>query len=227
MFHQVSVLFAYKPDKGPRDAALKWTTSFYKRAMPGIEICIGEDSSRNFNRSKALNRAAKQSKGKILVIADLDVFYDPAILKQSIKLLKKHAWVVPFSQVINLSEKNTKRIYESKAAWPLQAKIQHAKVREYSKWTGKLNIVPREAFKKVGGLDERFSGWGCEDTAFALALNAICGPYKRLDHSIYHLWHPRVGPKGNPNFDNNMKLLERYKQADSKESMRRLIGNRK
>ena len=110
----------------------------------------------------------------------------------------------------------------------MKVKIKHHQVRDYSRWTGKLNIMPRESYKKIGGLDERFSGWGGEDTAFAVAMNTLYGPYKRLDFSIYHLWHPRIGPKGNPHMENNMRLVELYKRnSRSKQDMRTLLKNRK
>ncbi|QCK82219.1 hypothetical protein E5Z46_08125 [Geobacillus kaustophilus NBRC 102445] len=49
----------------------------------------------------------------------------------------------------------------------------------------------------VGGFDERFSAWGGEDDAFSSAVNTLCGHYKRLEHTIYHLWHPVVGYENN------------------------------
>ncbi|MFK4998906.1 galactosyltransferase-related protein [Bacillus sp. N9] len=56
---------------------------------------------------------------------------------------------------------------------------------------GGINVVPRKHFETVGGFDERFVGWGGEDDAFAASLNTLCGYVKRLDATIYHLWHKR------------------------------------
>lgn len=53
-------------------------------------------------------------------------------------------------------------------------------------------IMPREAFITVGGMDERFRGWGGEDRAFLMALDHLWGPHQNLPGQILHLWHPRI-----------------------------------
>src|ERR1035437_8821162 len=55
-----------------------------------------------------------------------------------------------------------------------------------------IQIMPREAFITVGGMDERFRGWGGEDQAFLLALNILWGPYRNSPNNVYHLWHPKI-----------------------------------
>lgn len=226
MFQDVSVLIPHKSDNGPRDAAFNWIKKFYKRSMPEAEICIGEDNSELFNRSKAINNAFKKSTRNIIVVADNDTIYDPALILKSIKLLDENAWVVPFHNVLNISEENSKKIYESKAKWPLRVKVKDYRFKDFSRWAGKLNVLPRKSFKKVGGFDERFEGWGCEDSAFSLSVNAVCGKFKRLDTDVYHLWHPYVGTKGNPKHDDNNKLLKQYQKAKTKEDMKKLIQER-
>jgi predicted glycosyltransferase involved in capsule biosynthesis len=226
MFQDVSVLIPFKSDNGPRDAAFQWIKKFYNKAMPEAEICIGEDNSELFNRSKAINNAFKKSTRNIIVVADNDTIFDPVIITQSIALLDRYAWVVPFHDVLNISEENSKKIYESKAKWPLKVKIKDYRRKDFSRWAGKLNVLPRKTFKKVGGFDERFIGWGCEDTAFALSVNMRCGAYHRLNSDVYHLWHPYVGTKGNPNHDANEAILKQYKKAKSKEEMKKLILER-
>lgn len=45
---------------------------------------------------------------------------------------------------------------------------------------------------RVGGFDERFTGWGLEDSEFAIRLYKL--GLKRLDPQFaaicFHLWHP-------------------------------------
>lgn len=46
-------------------------------------------------------------------------------------------------------------------------------------------IVPRAEWDRVGGYDERFTGWSHEDAAFLFAV----GEFDRLSGPMYHFWH--------------------------------------
>jgi GT2 family glycosyltransferase len=46
-------------------------------------------------------------------------------------------------------------------------------------------ITPRDVWDRVGGYDERFTGWSHEDAAFLLAAGVI----DRLSGPMYHFWH--------------------------------------
>jgi hypothetical protein len=45
-------------------------------------------------------------------------------------------------------------------------------------------------FRRIGGMDERFEGWGGEDLDFVYRLNVV-GPLDRFDDRLLHLYHPR------------------------------------
>ncbi|WHY78268.1 glycosyltransferase family 2 protein [Neobacillus sp. WH10] len=229
MLNNVSVLIPYKPDNGLRDRLFKWVKAFYETMMPEVELCIGETLSEPFNRSQAINIAAKQATRDVFVIADADVFYDPQILVQGMRLLDQHAWVIPYFTWQDLSESSTEKLLVHSPQWPLPFKVKY-KERKFkkSKPISGVNIVTRENFNKVKGFDERFVGWGREDNAFKDAMNTVCGPFIRLKStSIYHLWHPKVGFRGNPNIGNNNKLFKRYtKNRGNIDKMKKLINER-
>ncbi|MBP1930897.1 glycosyltransferase family 2 protein [Ammoniphilus resinae] len=226
MFENVSFLFPYKPDRGIRDTNFKWIKKFYKKTYPKAEICVGINNEKLFNRSQAINLAAKQATREIFVIVDADIFCDPSVLKESIKLLKKAPWVIPYRYIIRIAEENSRKLLKTAPGWPLEiTDFEKIDTTKYTfDWVGHINIIPRKYFMAVGGFDERFCGWGGEDDAFSCAVNTLCGPYKRLEHSIHHLWHPVVGYENNPNGDTNKKLREFYYQANNdKVKMKRVI----
>lgn len=228
LFRNVSILIPYQADNGVRDKNLKWIKKFYKKNFPKIEICIGISTGEIFNRSQAINLAARQATRDIFVIADGDIFYDPAIIIDSITHLKNDTWIIPFQKIIRISKHNTKRLRKCKPFWPLECEVTDFETIHTSKsnYLGGINIISRNKFMTVGGFDERFVGWGGEDDAFTCAVNTLCGYYTRLDHTIYHLWHPRVGYKRNPNRANNLNLRELYYQAnEDKEKMMKLISD--
>ncbi|TLS37484.1 galactosyltransferase-related protein [Pseudalkalibacillus caeni] len=227
MLKGVSVLIPYKPDYGIRDKSFQWVKSFYEIEMPEVELIIGYSDSQPFNRSEAINNAAKKATRDIFVIADADVIYNPRILIQSLELLKTHPWVIPFSQWLDISKLSTEKLLTESPQWPLPMNIEYRKRHNsmnYKPVSGVI-VLPREKFYTVEGFDERFKGWGREDNAFSDAMNTLCGPYKRIEENyIFHLWHPKVGPKRNPNMKNNNKLYKRYAQRKGKvEAMKELI----
>jgi lipopolysaccharide biosynthesis glycosyltransferase len=225
MFENVSILIPYKPDNGIRDINLNWIKSYYRKLFPNAEICVGISTDELFNRSRAINLAAQQATRDIFVIADGDIFYEPEVIRDSIEYLKTAPWVIPFRKIIRLSEKNSRSLIAAVPTWPLEItdfEIHHASETSH---VGGLNIITREHFVAVGGFDERFKGWGGEDDAFSCAVNTMCGQYKRLDHAIYHLWHPAFAYDSNPNGNNNLMVRELYYQANNdKKKMKQVLS---
>ena len=224
MFENVSILIPYKSDNGPRESAFHWVKKYYQTVLPKAELCIGDSPGNPFNRSQAINNAAKLATRPIFIIADCDLVYSPSILENSIKFIDQYTWIIPFQQILNLSSKNTERLLMSESNWPFHVTINDYHIDNSYPAVGGLNVLRRKDFIKVGGFDERFVGWGGEDDAFAYAMNTLCGPFIRLDEDIYHLWHPRVGAEGNPNYQANYDLYTRYQQAETDvAAMQRLV----
>lgn len=215
MLNQVSALIPYKSDNGWRDQLFYWVKKFYETTMPEVELCIGKTNKELFNRSEGINLAARQATKDIFVIADSDIIFEPKIIRKAVQMLNQHAWVVPYNRIFDITEADTNKLLEQLPQWPLSKSIEmkdRLKNKAY-KPTGGLTVVNRENFIRVKGFDERFEGWGREDDAFRHTINTICGPFKRMSGSIYHLWHPKVGVKGNSNMRNNNQLIARYKQS--------------
>lgn len=230
MLNKVSVLIPYKPDNGPRDKLFNWVKTYYETMMPEAELCIGESISHPFNRSRAINIAAKQATRDIFVIADGDVICDPGSLLQAIEFLDQHSWVIPYDKWLDLTQSSTEKLIIHPPQLPLQLDVEYneRKFKKNAKPISGTIIVTRENFNKVKGFDERFVGWGREDNAFCAAMNTICGHYIRTKNTfLYHLWHPREGLKTHPNMQNNIRLYKRYARRRGRiGEMTKLINER-
>lgn len=86
MFENVSIIIPFQSDYGPRAKAFEWIKRYYASTMPEAELCIGIIYSKEINKSRAINLAAKKATRDILVIADADVVYDPNLILESIPL---------------------------------------------------------------------------------------------------------------------------------------------
>ncbi|MFE4521035.1 glycosyltransferase [Cytobacillus firmus] len=223
----ISVIIPFHPDLGPRDKAFNWIRKYYEIYFPSAEKIIAR-SKAPFNKSKAINEAAKNSKGSIIVIADADIVINPRFLRKAIKMLDSYPWIIPYNDVLDLTRVSTNRLLQTNPSWPLLANLEFQKRKTKNVIpVGGLNIIKRECFESAGGFDERFQGWGGEDDAFAAAMNTFCGHYKRVDQSIYHLWHPRSKPSDNRNYHTNFELALRYCKAQgNKSEMRKIIQER-
>ena len=209
----------YQSDHSFREKAFHWLRQFYTDMLPDVEVCIGETKNDElFNKAKAVNQAFRQSSGKYLVIADADVIFDPKIIDEAIAYLGEYAWVFPFKNVVELTKQETNNLISHPPSWPLEIQNPASVVDFTLSLAGRLIILTRAAFETVGGFDETFKGWGCEDDAFGLSLETLCGQKKKINSTIYHLYHEHIG-ENNPNFSRNLAYYYRYCHARGNRKM--------
>lgn len=212
MPREVSVLIPYQPDGGPRDDAFRYVKQFYQRLLPEAEVCVGELKQELFSRSKAINKAASAATGRLFIIADGDIIYDPELMREAMNQVREDRWVIPFSSITRMTRSNSQTVFEQDAQWPIPVSLE-TKADQARYFVGGVNVLSRAAFEAVGGYDERFVGWGGEDEAFAYSLDTLVGKHVRLEGNLLHFWHPFVGPSGNPKYEANYALYSAYKAA--------------
>jgi hypothetical protein len=78
----------------------------------------------------------------------------------------------------------------------MQRGVEALEDRHFNRqWAGGgLDVVTREAFDAVGGFDERYHGWGYEDSEFHVQL-VVHRRWDRLPGDAWHLWHPTTDNK--------------------------------
>lgn len=222
---KISLIIPYQPDHGRRDFVWSFVYERYQRLMPEVELCIAGDDSKLFSKAKAVNRAAKQATGDIFVIADAEVVFHPGLLDRILSEIHRHPWIIPYTEVYRLTQEASDRLIEE--GLPEEIVVEETDIQS-KQWVlgGYMNAMPRSVFEKVGGMDERFEGYGYEDVAFAWSLDTLCGKHYRMEETIYHLWHPWADIY-HENFRNNYDLYLRYKKAEGDvEAMQRLIAER-
>lgn len=242
---KVSILIPFSSKDKVRIETFKWLLKYWKHELPDAEIIIGKSHSKVFCKAEAFNDAAKRATGKVFVILDADAYlYGKIITKCADRILEElkhgnHLWYVPYRHLYRLKRNITKLILESDPENPLR--LPSPLPPEYIKgntqahmyghrFAAMIMIFPREAYELLGCFDERFKGWGGEDSCLMRALDTLWGRHKTARNEIYHLWHPFIGDnvlnrkwEGQEEVNVNHKLSSRYNKANGHPKMMRQL----
>jgi hypothetical protein len=137
-----------------------------------------------WRKGAAVNPAVETCGTEIVILADADVWCDG--LADAVNAVKAGAgWAAPHLRVHRLTEEGTEAVIGGKD-WRDQPLAQEP----YKGILGGGVVVARRESLLEAPLDSRFVGWGQEDEAHALALNALFGKPWRGSADLIHLFHP-------------------------------------
>lgn len=205
------------------------TWSFVRRHWEalGWPIVEGHHDRGRFNAAAARNAAAAAAGDwEVAVFVDADtVMLDHEFVRKAVQLAASSGqFVRPYNRYWILDEVAS----DAMMANGLRPTVGRARaLREAAH--GGVNVVPRRLFDAVGGYDERFRGWGWEDTAFELACRTL-GGFHQMGGEVFHLWHPISADRSTADsgFQANATLGHRYEAAARRKgSMRALLAERK
>ena len=233
----ISLLVPFRSDSVRRQQTWDWLSSYWANELPGAEVIIGTDDNTPFCKTAAVNRAADMACGDILVILDADCYVSgDVIIEAASKIREAQAngqklWFIPYRYFYRLSDANSRvvlmtppdsppRFFAAPPSYQLSDEASYTKVNR-GHWYGALiQILPTEAFDLLGGMDERFAGWGGEDVSFMHAVDTLYSKHRTTQNGVIHLWHPSKGAnvktrewlgQGGPNA--NGRLAWRYSLA--------------
>jgi hypothetical protein len=223
------ILVPRRDDNGPRDELWARTRAWWEREQSHMPIVEGYHTEGLFNRSAAVNRAARLAGDwDVAVIIDADVICDPQRVKDAVALAAETGqMVLPHQRRYDLSPAATRAVgadanylfkCEGQDAATVRWRRRNVK-HTYAEENGhpsvsSVVVVPRSLWDTIGGFDEGFRGWGYEDTAFAAAAETFAG-IVRLDGAVWHFWHPtaREGKRGTETWSRNSAKGQRYRAA--------------
>jgi hypothetical protein len=198
-----------------RERNWQWLEQYWKKSLPGAELILGHDPQSDvlpFSKSVAVNNAAMEAHGDVLVIVDADVFISIENVLESVKDIRQaekkgHAlWFMPYRRMFRLSQEASERFLNADPKHPIDinpdvqpgaytnnGEFEGTPHSQIGHWYGAMiQIMSKKAFYTVGGWDHRFKGWGGEDHAAMTAMDTLYGPHKTLPCDILHIWHPVI-----------------------------------
>lgn len=178
------ILVPRRPDKGQRDRLWAFTRPYWE--CLGYEIVEGDHLTGPFSRSAALNTAARQAGDwDTAILLDSDVLVDLKTVEQGVELSEHTGKVVhPFRIWKGLNPGMTDEVMKGYSGnWDRGIK------ETYNDNISACVIVPRRVWECTGGFDERFQGWGWEDSAWMWAVRSLTDTNLRLKGDLWHLFH--------------------------------------
>lgn len=182
-----------------RDKLWDWCRARWEQHFPDLPIYEGYHEQGPFNRSAAINRAARladdNGRWDIAIVIDGDIFIRASQLRAAIRTAARTGKVTwAHRRWRGLHEDWTERVLKGQKDFG--AEIDTDDMDLYVERTNPISwsccvVIPRGVFDAIGGFDERFRGWGFEDMMFR---SVVCGLYghERIEGDVYHLYHSRV-----------------------------------
>jgi hypothetical protein len=196
-----------RADGGHRDRLWAYARARWQQYFPDVAIFEGHDDDGPFNRSAAVNRAADAAGAwDIGIIIDSDVLLSVSQVRAAIERAETTGRVTwAHRRWRGIREDMTARLVADRR--DLGAELSRDELDLMVERTNPISwscciVVPRPVWDDLGGMDERFVGWGYEDMAWQSVIVGLYG-HERIEGDVVHLWHPRSEErivKGQPAF---------------------------
>lgn len=187
-----------------------------------------------FRLAAARNDAVRNSSGDYLFFLDCDIALLPGAVATHLAHSREGLFLVGHRGLAGERETATLMaqgitLAGLEAAWSSADKTEMEKAARrfaVNQWLRRLGVakrhkpkiigchfsLPRSAFERVNGFDERYVGWGLEDDDLAMRLYGAGVRSKSLirEARALHLWHPTLQPDSTRGFSSpNMDYFNR------------------
>jgi hypothetical protein len=174
------------------------------------------DSEAPYNRSHTFNVGAREAHGATLLLHDNDMLVPQSYCRRILERVERGYDVInPKRFIFYLNPDHTKNLLNSTSPLADAAYLQQpAEAIVQNLEAGGSLAITASAYDAIGGMDERFVGWGGEDNEFwdrCLTRPTWIWGYE----PIIHLWHrsqPLKGQPDNPNLARMRQVLQRPAQ---------------
>ena len=182
---------------------------------PGVRYrCFPEvPGLKGFNKSRLMNEGVRLARAPWVLLHDADIMVPGGYL-EAILARAKAGWeaVRPIRFLFYLDSAQS----DSLAAGDgLPSEVEQV----IHNFPGGSTAMRRDMYWMIGGHDERFCGWGGEDSEFMVRLRT-CRLFPGHYAPAFHLWHPPAPEKQSG--DRNQALLDQQMALPVEDRIRRL-----
>lgn len=216
----LAVLIPWRGGDPWRERLYDWVVSEWLKTDLDVFVGNPTDMVGPFSCSSALNNARRRApRYDYYVVAAADHIPSPVAIADAGRS-GDVPWAPLFGSTAGLSRDTTEALITGLTGPQRIPKRFPEGETGFAPFCTALMVVRADVWDEVGGYDERFVGWGCEDTAFRLALETL---YPTTEQpaptaTTYALWHEAASRE---HFGANAALVGEYMTASSSpEAMR-------
>lgn len=206
----ISALIPFRGDQGQRARLWDHCRKLWER-LP-VELVIGEDPGDGpFSIARAFNDAARKATGDKFILYGADQIPDRDRIEWATEQLDTHKWCALYANTAGFGAASTNAILAGALpdSVPLGPSVPFC-----------TSIIGIRAESWIP-FDERFIGWGGEDTAWRIALTSLYGDTPEPSGTLRCLFHEAASRE---HIEHNFALIGEYMTAEANGSMRELIG---
>lgn len=164
-----------------------------------------------FHRAASRNLGvglALESGLDVVVVCDADTVPQELPLAGAIQAASDDGLLhLPYTRYRALTQRSSQQFMRGRDPDRCRAEL------DWEHSTGGVFVIQPQRWFDCGGMDERFDGWGYEDTSFRTAADTLLGPTQKHAGLIVHLWHPYSQEGGTPEKEERKLLAIRYDEA--------------
>lgn len=160
-----------------------------------------------FNKSAAFNYGVKISKFNNVVLHDGDIVTKPIYLSEIMKILQHHDGCHLGAKVHYLNQDGTNNFNRS-------GQLPDGNLMNVvGYFEGGSIACKKSTYYKIGGFDEAYEGYGCEDCCFFERLKGLSNFYDTRSYDFFHLYHSRSSDMESCHAKNKTYYREIKKQS--------------
>ncbi len=163
---------------------------------PWVDHYVFAEHSRHFNKSWTVNVGVRHTAGEgdLICVLDADILVDDGFLERNLARMADRPDLDAF-----LPYRNTYCLDAPSSDAAIRARCERGarhvpaddvRALVLREPPGACLWVRAAAYDRVGGMDERYEGWGGEDDDIVGRLGRA-GRLERFDDTLLHLFHPR------------------------------------
>jgi hypothetical protein len=208
---------------GPFSKVVEW----YGINFPEATIYLADHDYPVFNLAASRNLGVRnaQSDGcDVVLIGDADTIGQAAPIREALEsAVLDNICHTPYTRYHMITDVSTIQFVKGR-----HKTIGRCRSFLYEDACSGLYIATPETWFAMGGQDEKFVGWGFEDTAWRRAHEVIFGKLPMVhEGDAYAMYHVMQENRNGPLYNKNKAIYERYLKINNKEDMLKLVRSPK
>lgn len=186
------------------------------------EILIPEGLAANIHRiisthalplAAARNMGIKASKTENIIFIDVDCMVSPSLFESMMGSLQFDKVITAYPLYLPMvpeGEKYSELVYQA-VSHPARIEIPFGEPVPHLHFWSLIFAIKKQTFNKIDGFDESFTGYGAEDTDFAMTFHKIGVELLFVNDYVLHQYHKKYDPPVNY-FDSIIDNARKYQK---------------